>query len=71
MNIINSCLLNRNNINIANEPKPNEAIIVCNKSIMQQLSKKGVTFKEMYPGVFIVTSLKVIQHCRILKRLLE
>lgn len=58
MNIINSCLLNRNNINIANEPKPNEAIIVCNRCIMEQLSKKGVTFKEMYPGVFIVTSLK-------------
>ena len=24
---------------------------------MEQLSKKGVTFDEMYPGVFIVTSL--------------
>lgn len=58
MNIINSRLLNKHNINITNEPRPNEAIIVCNRSIMQQLSKKGVTFKEMYPGVFIVTSLK-------------
>ena len=58
MNIIKNQQVNRNNVNIDFELQPNEAIIVCNRSIMQQLSKKGVTFKEMYPGVFIVTSLK-------------
>lgn len=57
MNIIKNYLVNRNNINIGNELKSNEAIIVCNHYIMEQLSKKGVTFDEMYPGVFIVTSL--------------
>lgn len=58
MNIIKSHLVNRNNINIGNELKPNEAIIVCNHYIMEELSRKGITFREMYPGVFIVTSLK-------------
>ena len=58
LNIIKKQKVNRNNVNIDNELQPNEAIIVCNISIMQQLLKKGVTFKEMYPGVFIVTSLK-------------
>lgn len=58
MNIIKSYLVNKNNINIGDELKTNEAIIVCNHYIMEQLSKKGVTFKEMYPGVFIVTSFK-------------
>lgn len=58
MNIIKNQKVNRNNVDINNELQPNETIIVCNRSIMQQLSKKGVTFKEMYPGVFIVTSLK-------------
>ena len=57
MNIIETYSINRNNIHIDNELKPNEAIIVCNHYIMEQLSKKGVTFDEMYPGVFIVTSL--------------
>lgn len=57
MNIIKNHLVNLNNINIGSEVKPNEAIIVCNHCIMEQLSIKGVTFKEMYPGVFIVTSL--------------
>lgn len=57
MNIIKNHSVNRNNINIGNGPKSNEAIIVCNHYIMEQLSKKGVTFEEMYPGVFIVTSL--------------
>lgn len=58
LNIIKKQKVNRNNVDIDNELQPNEAIIVCNISIMQQLLKKGVTFKEMYPGVFIVTSLK-------------
>ena len=58
MNIIKNCILNRKNINIDYEPETNEAIIVCNTYIMEQLSKKGLTFREMYPGVFIVTSLK-------------
>lgn len=58
MNIIKNYLVNRNNISIGNGLKPNEAIIVCNHYIMEELSRKGVTFKEMYPGVFIVTSLK-------------
>ena len=57
MNIIETYSINRNNIHIDNELKPNEAIIVCNHYIMEQLSRKGVTFDEMYPGVFIVTSL--------------
>lgn len=57
MNIIETYSINRNNIHIGNGLKPNEAIIVCNHYIMEQLSKKGVTFDEMYPGVFIVTSL--------------
>lgn len=57
MNIIETYSININNIHIGNELKPNEAIIVCNHYIMEQLSKKGVTFDEMYPGVFIVTSL--------------
>ena len=57
MNIIKNHSINRNNINIGNELKSNEAIIVCNHYIMEQLSKKGVTFDEMYPGVFIATSL--------------
>lgn len=58
MNVIKNYLVNRNNISIGNELKPNEAIIVCNQHIMEELSRKGVTFKKMYPGVFIVTSLK-------------
>lgn len=58
MNTIKNYLVNRNNISVGNELKPNEAIIVCNHYIMEELSRKGVTFKEMYPGVFIVTSLK-------------
>lgn len=57
MNIIKNHSVNRNNIKIYNGLKSNEAIIVCNHYIMEQLSKKGVTFDEMYPGVFIVTSL--------------
>lgn len=57
MNIIETYSINRNNIHIGNGLKPNEAIIVCNHYIMEQLSNKGVTFDEMYPGVFIVTSL--------------
>lgn len=58
MNIIKNQLVNRNNIDIDNELQPNEAIIVCNNYIKEKLLKKGVTFKEMYPGVFIVTSVK-------------
>ena len=57
MNIIKTYSINRNNIHIDNELKTNEAIIVCNHYIMEQLSRNGVTFDEMYPGVFIVTSL--------------
>ena len=57
MNIIKTYSIDRNNIHIDNELKPNEAIIVCNHYIMEQLSRKGVIFDEMYPGVFIVTSL--------------
>ena len=57
MNIIKTYSIDSNNIHIDNELKPNEAIIVCNHYIMEQLSRKGVTFDEMYPGVFIVTSL--------------
>lgn len=56
LNIIKNHLVSRNNIDIS-MPQSNEAIIVCNHYIMEQLSKKGVTFEEMYPGVFIVTSL--------------
>lgn len=55
--IKNECI-NGKNLNIDFELKPNEAMIVCNRQIMEQLSRKGVTFREMYPGVFIVTSLK-------------
>ncbi len=58
MNIIKNQLVNRNNVNIDFELQPNEVIIVCNNYIKEELLKKGVTFKEMYPGVFIVTSLK-------------
>lgn len=58
MNIIKNHLVERYNIDISDELKSNEAIIVCNQYIMKQLSKKGVTFEEMYPGVYIVTSLK-------------
>lgn len=58
MNIIKNQLVNRNNIDINHKLKPNEAMIVCNHYIKEKLLKKGVTFKEMYPGVFIVTSLK-------------
>ena len=58
MNIIKNQLVNRNNIDIENELKPNEAIIVCSQYIKEKLLKKGINFKEMYPGVFIVTSLR-------------
>ena len=57
MNIIRNYYVDINNINICTEPKPNEAIIVCNHYIMEQLFKKRITFDEMYPGIFIVTSL--------------
>lgn len=57
MNIIRNQLVDKNYINISDELKSNEAIIVSNHRIMEGLSKKGVTFEEMYPGVYIVTSL--------------
>lgn len=57
MNIIKNYLISRNNMHVINEIKPNEAVIVCNHHIMEQLIKKGVTFKEMYPGVFIISSI--------------
>ena len=57
MNIIKNYNVNKHNINICFELEPNEAIIVCNHYIKEQLSKKGVTFDEMYPGIFLVTSL--------------
>lgn len=57
MNIIKTQKVNRNNINIDNELKPNEAVIVGNHYIKEKLLNKGITFKEMYPGVFIVTSI--------------
>lgn len=57
MNIIKNQKVNRNNIDIDNKLEPNEAVIVCNHYIKEKLLKKGVAFKEMYPGVFIVTSI--------------
>ena len=57
MNIIKNYLIDRNNMHMINEVKPNEAVIVCNHHIMEQLLKKGVTFKEMYSGVFIISSI--------------
>ena len=57
MNIIRNQLVDKNYINISDDLKNNEAIIVSNHRIMEELSKKGVTFEEMYPGVYIVTSL--------------
>jgi hypothetical protein len=57
LNIIKNQKVNRNNINIDNELQPNEAVIVCNHYIKEKLLNKGITFKEMYPGVFIVTSI--------------
>ncbi len=57
MKIIESYLISRSNMHVINEIKPNEAVIVCNHNIMEQLLKKGVTFKEMYPGVFIISSI--------------
>lgn len=58
MNQIVSYEVNKNNICFNAELKPNEAIVVCNHYIKEQLEKKGVKFDEMYPGVFIVTSIK-------------
>ena len=57
MNIIKNIKVDKNNINIYFELEPNEAIIVCSHYIKEQLSKKGVTFDEMYPDIFLVTSL--------------
>ena len=58
MNQIVSYEVNKNNICFNAELKPNEAIVVCNHYIKEQLEKKGAKFDEMYPGVFIVTSIK-------------
>ena len=74
MNIIKNYFVGKDNINIGVEPKSNEAIIVGNHYIMNQLSKKGVTFDQMYPGIFIVTSLNgnpTIQDIEKINRLIK
>ena len=58
MNTIVSYEVNINNICYSAKLKPNEAIVVCNHYIKEQLEKKGAKFDEMYPGVCIVTSIK-------------
>lgn len=57
MDIIEYKNITRYNIQIFEDLEPNKAVLVCNQYIMEQLSQKGVTFEEMYPGVFIVTSI--------------